>query len=148
MGTKFNKEEVNLISYRILRSFGVDTSLSGFNIAMALIWRAYDAESKLRFTGEDGIYAELAPLFNTTKSGIERAVRHLITCLERDGNKDSIKALFPSSHLSTNSAFIYGIVNYIKYELGYVRCVADPDGEKSLTAFTALPQLEFANKEG
>ena len=92
-----------------LIELGVYPNLTGFNY----ICRAVEiiSESKEKMKIVDGLYVDVAKEFNSTKSKVERAIRHAITKMDKDS--ETYKK-YVGTKDKTNSVVLYTLAFRLK----------------------------------
>ncbi len=99
----------------VLNSFGITPSIMGFHyIRCAIEMAVYNTELLIGIT--KGIYPDIAKRYNTSSSKVERAIRHAIECIWRNGNSHIYcKTIgITNSKKPTNSQFISILTEYFR----------------------------------
>lgn len=99
----------------VLNNFGISPSIMGFHyIRTAIEMAVYNTELLVGIT--KGIYPDIAKKYNTSGSKVERAIRHAIECIWRNGYSsiycDTVG--IKSSKKPTNSQFISILTEYFR----------------------------------
>lgn len=106
---------------KTLRLIGVPASLIGYTyIREAIIMTIYDVNVIHSIT--KAIYPVLAKKFNSTRSGVERAIRHAIEVAWERGDADTLQQYFgftvsDTKGKPTNSEFIALIADEIRLSM-------------------------------
>lgn len=114
-----NKEEEKVEDYKaklsdkisnILLSIGIPANLVGYKILKEAILVAIE-QPDLIYSITKGLYPEVAARLNTTVSGVERAIRHVIDTSWSRGKMENINAIlgmhvYSNNEKPTNSEFI------------------------------------------
>lgn len=111
----------NTVIYRvtqILRECGVPANLSGYAFVRESIVREYYFPNYRNATTKS-LYPDVAAVFHSTPSRVERSIRHAIEVAWARGNLDALQQLFGYTVSSargkpTNSEFIATISDYLR----------------------------------
>ena len=114
--TEVSKEKtLEMKITEVLNSFGITPSIMGFHyIRCAIEMAVYNTELLIGIT--KGIYPDIAKKYNTSSSKVERAIRHAIECIWRNGNSHIYcKTIgIMNSKKPTNSQFISILTEYFR----------------------------------
>lgn len=99
----------------VLNSFGISPSIMGFHYIRTAIEMAVD-NRELLIGITKGIYPDIAKKYNTSGSKVERAIRHAIECIWRNGYSDVYCRTIGmySVKKPTNSQFISILTEYFR----------------------------------
>ena len=126
--TKYNNNEVKVneddLERRIFKfqtQLGIRSNIKGYNYIKTAITLAYN-DSTILESVTKRLYPDIAKIYNTTASRVERAIRHAIETAWMNGNVDVINDIFGYSVCSdkakpTNSEFIAHVVNAMQMNL-------------------------------
>ena len=126
--TKYNNNEVkvneNDLERRIFKfqtQLGIRSNIKGYNYIKTAITLAYN-DSTILESVTKRLYPDIAKIYNTTASRVERAIRHAIETAWMNGNVDVINDIFGYSVCAdkakpTNSEFIAHVVNAMQMNL-------------------------------
>ena len=120
-GIKMSDKNIKLIVTNHMREMGTPCGIKGYNYVREAITMAVKDESILSNI-VNGLYVDVAKVYNTTSSRVERAIRHAIMCTFNRGDIDVLNSYFgnsidPNSGKATNKQFIATIANIIRLEL-------------------------------
>ena len=87
---------------------GVKPSNSGFTYIILAVKLYHLTDRKLNFTGDDGLYTEIAKRADTTPARVERAIRY---ALEHISNPDVLEGLEFRLTNSSVIAYLCGLVS-------------------------------------
>lgn len=93
----------------VLIELGITPNLSGFNYICKAVEIINASKERIRIV--DGLYADIAKEFNTTKIRVERAIRHAISKMDKESEAYK-KYLGIKEH--TNSAVLYTLAMRLK----------------------------------
>lgn len=97
--------------FNILNSFRIPQQFVGRKYIIESIYLLMDLNVYRGLTTE--VYPRVAKKFNSSKPKVERSIRHAIeVAWESDGEIEREKIW---GKRPTNSEFLYGILNYLKY---------------------------------
>jgi two-component system response regulator (stage 0 sporulation protein A) len=101
----------------ILKKVGTPPSLIGYNYAIQAVKFAIADPSYLRDITKR-LYPDIAAVYNTTPSRVERAIRHAVEVIFDRGDMDNIVSVFGntmsiSKGKLTNSEFIAAVANEV-----------------------------------
>lgn len=120
--TSIDKEESDkklfLTIAEYLKRFGIPTYLRGYNYLKTAIQIIYENKSRpILMTRE--LYPEIARMYGTKPSRVERTIRHAIRRGNEKGNKKEYEKMFPylENSIPTNSEFINMVVEDMKMSL-------------------------------
>jgi two-component system response regulator (stage 0 sporulation protein A) len=126
--TKYNNNEVKVneddLERRIFKfqtQLGIRSNIKGYNYIKTAITLAYN-DSTILESVTKRLYPDIAKIYNTTASRVERAIRHAIETAWMNGNVDVINDIFGYSVCAdkakpTNSEFIAHVVNAMQMNL-------------------------------
>ena len=126
--TKYNNNEVKVneddLERRIFKfqtQLGIRSNIKGYNYIKTAITLAYN-DSPILESVTKRLYPDIAKIYNTTASRVERAIRHAIETAWMNGNVDVINDIFGYSVCAdkakpTNSEFIAHVVNAMQMNL-------------------------------
>lgn len=126
--TKYNNNEVKVneddLERRIFKfqtQLGIRSNIKGYNYIKTAITLAYN-DSTILESVTKRLYPDIAKIYNTTASRVERAIRHAIEIAWMNGNVDVINDIFGYSVCAdkakpTNSEFIAHVVNAMQMNL-------------------------------
>lgn len=126
--TKYNNNEVKVneddLERRIFKfqtQLGIRSNIKGYNYIKTAITLAYN-DSTILESVTKRLYPDIAKIYNTTASCVERAIRHAIETAWMNGNVDVINDIFGYSVCAdkakpTNSEFIAHVVNAMQMNL-------------------------------
>ena len=126
--TKYNNNEVKVneddLERRIFKfqtQLGIRSNIKGYNYIKTAITLAYN-DSTILESVTKRLYPDIAKIYNTTASRVERAIRHAIETAWMNGNVDVINYIFGYSVCAdkakpTNSEFIAHVVNAMQMNL-------------------------------
>ena len=126
--TKYNNNEVKVneddLERRIFKfqtQIGIRSNIKGYNYIKTAITLAYN-DSTILESVTKRLYPDIAKIYNTTASRVERAIRHAIETAWMNGNVDVINDIFGYSVCAdkakpTNSEFIAHVVNAMQMNL-------------------------------
>lgn len=106
--------------YDLVRELGVPSDIKGFNyIRKAVMLGLEDSEMGRWGFINQKLYPTIAKEFDTTRSSVERAIRHAIEIAWDRANIEKINEVFgysfsPETGRTTNAEFIAGIIDYIQ----------------------------------
>ena len=111
----YQEKSIEIQITEVLNSFGITPSIMGFHyIRSAIEMAIYNTELLVGIT--KGIYPDIAKKYSTTPSKVERAIRHAIECIWKNGNSDiyckTIGSI--STKKPTNSQFIAILTEYFR----------------------------------
>ena len=115
------KENLDQIIRSYLRDLGVAANVRGYNYLKT----ALDLGCKNPLVIEmitKCLYPEIAKLYKTTSSRVERAIRHAIEISWNRGSEELIKEIWgytisPEKEKPTNSEYIAALAEYIRMQL-------------------------------
>ena len=126
--TKYNNNEVKVneddLERRIFKfqtQLGIRSNIKGYNYIKTAITLAYN-DSTILESVTKRLYPDIAKIYNTTASRVERAIRHAIETAWMNGNVDVINDIFGYSVCAdkakpTNSEFIEHVVNAMQINI-------------------------------
>lgn len=126
--TKYNNNEVKVneddLERRIFKfqtQLGIRSNIKGYNYIKTAITLAYN-DSTILESVTKRLYPDIAKIYNTTASRVERAIRHAIETAWMNGNVDVINDIFGYSVCADkakpkNSEFIAHVVNAMQMNL-------------------------------
>ena len=126
--TKYNNNEVKVneddLERRIFKfqtQLGIRSNIKGYNYIKTAITLAYN-DSTILESVTKRLYPDIAKIYNTTASRVERAIRQAIETAWMNGNVDVINDIFGYSVCAdkakpTNSEFIAHVVNAMQMNL-------------------------------
>lgn len=126
--TKYNNNEVKVneddLERRIFKfqtQLGIRSNIKGYNYIKTAITLEYN-DSTILESVTKRLYPDIAKIYNTTASRVERAIRHAIETAWMNGNVDVINDIFGYSVCAdkakpTNSEFIAHVVNAMQMNL-------------------------------
>lgn len=126
--TKYNNNEVKVneddLERRIFKfqtQLGIRSNIKGYNYIKTAITLVYNDQTLMESITKR-LYPDIAKIYNTTASRVERAIRHAIETAWMNGNVDAINDIFGYSVCAdkakpTNSEFIAQVVNAIQMNL-------------------------------
>ena len=126
--TKYNNNEVKVneddLERRIFKfqtKLGIRSNIKGYNYIKTAITLAYN-DSTILESVTKRLYPDIAKIYNTTASRVERAIRHAIETAWMNGNVDVINDIFGYSVCAdkakpTNSEYIAHVVNAMQMNL-------------------------------
>ena len=126
--TKYNNNEVKVneddLERRIFKfqtQLGIRSNIKGYNYIKTAITLAYN-DSTILESVTKRLYPDIAKIYNTTASRVERAIRHAIETAWMNGNVDVINDIFGYSVCAdkakpTNSEIIAHVVNAMQMNL-------------------------------
>ena len=126
--TKYNNNEVKVneddLERRIFKfqtQLGIRSNIKGYKYIKTAITLAYN-DSTILESVTKRLYPDIAKIYNTTASRVERAIRHDIETAWMNGNVDVINDIFGYSVCAdkakpTNSEFIAHVVNAMQMNL-------------------------------
>lgn len=126
--TKYNNNEVKVneddLERRIFKfqtQLGIRSNIKGYNYIKTAITLAYN-DSTILESVTKRLYPDIAKIYNTTASRVERAIRHAIETAWMNGNVYVINDIFGYSVCAdkakpTNSEFIAHVVNAMQMNL-------------------------------
>ena len=126
--TKYNNNEVKVneddLERRIFKfqtQLGIRSNIKGYNYIKTAITLAYN-DSTILESVTKRLYPDIAKIYNTTASRVERAIRHAIETAWMNGNVEVINDIFGYSVCAdkakpTNSEFIAHVVNAMQMNL-------------------------------
>jgi two-component system response regulator (stage 0 sporulation protein A) len=126
--TKYNNNEVKVneddLERRIFKfqtQLGIRSNIKGYKYIKTAITLAYN-DSTILESVTKRLYPDIAKIYNTTASRVERAIRHAIETAWMNGNVDVINDIFGYSVCAdkakpTNSEFIAHVVNAMQMNL-------------------------------
>ena len=116
-----NEEEVVAIATEYLHKLGVPAHIKGYQYIRTAIIMVVQDMDLINYITKD-LYPDLAKVYKTTPSRVERAIRHAIEVAWSRGDQDSIQAVFGYTLNSnkgkpTNSEFIAMVADDIRLRL-------------------------------
>ena len=126
--TKYNNNEVKVneddLERRIFKfqtQLGIRSNIKGYNYIKTAITLAYN-DSTILESVTKRLYPDIAKIYNTTASRVERAIRHALETAWMNRNVDVINDIFGYSVCAdkakpTNSEFIAHVVNAMQMNL-------------------------------
>ena len=126
--TKYNNNEVKVNEddherriFKFQTQLGIRSNIKGYNYIKTAITLAYN-DSTILESVTKRLYPDIAKIYNTTASRVERAIRHAIETAWMNGNVDVINDIFGYSVCAdkakpTNSEFIAHVVNAMQMNL-------------------------------
>lgn len=102
----------------VLKNLGFSPDLLGYHYARYAICLLLENPDQMITCKLEDIYRKTAKNFNSTRSKVERAIRHCIEKMMISGNLDFTVKVFgqwtqrPSGRI-TNGQFIFGVADYI-----------------------------------
>lgn len=112
--SKSEKDMIFEISL-FLNNLGIAPSIRGFHyLRTSILWTIKNSEVVINVTKT--LYPSLAKEYNTTESKVERAMRHAITTVWKNGGDVTYRELvgFPVNQKPMNSQFIAAVAEYFK----------------------------------
>lgn len=111
-------ENVNTVIFETLREIGVPTSMLGYSYLREAILIVYQNPSAMRSFCKD-VYCAIAEKFDSTKTRVERAMRHTIERLWDTGDVEILYKYFgnicsPDRGKPTNKEFVSTVVEWLK----------------------------------
>lgn len=117
INSQYDEENLNLNIIRLLKKVGIPPHLSGYEYLEEAIKLCYKDNTYLKGV-TSRLYPEIARKFNTTKSRVERAIRHSVEYAFENGSMEMNKEIFTtipnSKGKPTNSNVIATLVEYLK----------------------------------
>lgn len=118
---EYSENEIERIVTDIIHDIGVPAHIKGYHFIRSAIVMAIDDMEVINHVTKQ-LYPDLAKLYKTTPSRVERAIRHSIEVAWNRGYNESAQRLFGYSISSdkgkpTNSEFIAMIADHIKLKL-------------------------------
>ncbi len=117
----YSEREIEKIVTDIIHDIGVPAHIKGYHFIRSAIIMAIDDMEVINHVTKQ-LYPDLAKLYKTTPSRVERAIRHSIEVAWNRGYNESAQKLFGYSISSdkgkpTNSEFIAMIADHIKLKI-------------------------------
>ncbi len=118
---KVNEDDLERRIFKFQTQLGIRSNIKGYNYIKTAITLAYN-DSTILESVTKRLYPDIAKIYNTTASRVERAIRHAIETAWMNGNVDVINDIFGYSVCAdkakpTNSEFIAQVVNAIQMNL-------------------------------
>lgn len=86
----------------VLLELGITPNLKGFEYICRGVEILQEKEGRIKVV--DGLYVQIAEEYNTKKQRVERAIRHAISKVEKDGDP---WRKYIGIHHATNSSFLF-----------------------------------------
>lgn len=118
---KVNEDDLERKIFKFQTQLGIRSNIKGYNYIKTAITLAYN-DSTILESVTKRLYPDIAKIYNTTASRVERAIRHAIETAWMNGNVDVINDIFGYSVCAdkakpTNSEFIAHVVNAMQMNL-------------------------------
>ena len=118
---KVNEDDLDRRIFKFQTQLGIRSNIKGYNYIKTAITLAYN-DSTILESVTKRLYPDIAKIYNTTASRVERAIRHAIETAWMNGNVDVINDIFGYSVCAdkakpTNSEFIAHVVNAMQMNL-------------------------------
>ena len=118
---KVNEDDLERRIFKFQTQLGIRSNIKGYNYIKTAITLAYN-DSTILESVTKRLYPDIAKIYNTTASRVERAIRHAIDTAWMNGNVDVINDIFGYSVCAdkakpTNSEFIAHVVNAMQMNL-------------------------------
>ena len=118
---KVNEDDLERRIFKFQTQLGNRSKNKGYNYIKTAITLAYN-DSTILESVTKRLYPDIAKIYNTTASRVERAIRHAIETAWMNGNVDVINDIFGYSVCAdkakpTNSEFIAHVVNAMQMNL-------------------------------
>ncbi len=118
---KVNEDDLERRIFKFQTQLGIRSNIKGYNYIKTAITLAYN-DSTILESVTKRLYPDIAKIYNTTASRVERAIRHAIETAWMNGNVDVINDIFGYSVCAdkakpTNSEFIAHVVNAMQMNL-------------------------------
>lgn len=116
-----NEDDLERRIFKFQTQLGIRSNIKGYNYIKTAITLAYN-DSTILESVTKRLYPDIAKIYNTTASRVERAIRHAIETAWMNGNVDVINDIFGYSVCAdkakpTNSEFIAHVVNAMQMNL-------------------------------
>lgn len=116
-----NKDNLERRIFKFQNQLGIHSNIKGYNYIKTAITLVYNDQTLMESITKR-LYPDIAKIYNTTASRVERAIRHAIETAWMNGNVDAINDIFGYSVCAdkakpTNSEFIAQVVNAIQMNL-------------------------------
>ena len=117
---KVNEDDLERRIFKFQTQLGIRSNIKGYNYIKTAITLAYN-DSTILESVTKRLYPDIAKIYNTTASRVERAIRHAIETAWMNGNVDVINDIFGYSVCAdkakpTNSEFIALIADKLRLE--------------------------------
>lgn len=118
---KVNEDDLERRIFKFQTQLGIRSNIKGYNYIKTAITLAYN-DSTILESVTKRLYPDIAKIYNTTASRVERAIRHAIETAWMNGNVYVINDIFGYSVCAdkakpTNSEFIAHVVNAMQMNL-------------------------------
>ncbi len=118
---KVNEDDLERRIFKFQTQLGIRSNIKGYNYIKTAITLAYN-DSTILESVTKRLYPDIAKIYNTTASRVERTIRHAIETAWMNGNVDVINDIFGYSVCAdkakpTNSEFIAHVVNAMQMNL-------------------------------
>lgn len=117
INSQYDEENLNLNIVRLLKKVGIPPHFSGYEYLEEAVRMCYKDNTYLKGITRR-LYPEIARKFDTTKSRVERAIRHSVEYAFENGSMEMNKEIFTtipnSKGKPTNSNVIATLVEYLK----------------------------------
>lgn len=97
----------------IIHKLGIKPNIKGYDYLRSAIIYYMKAEKKDKVSLTKELYPAVAAEYNSTISRVERAIRHAIQTVYRNGNLDILCEISGSSEMLTNGEAIACIAEYL-----------------------------------
>lgn len=107
--------------YNIMKEIGIPPSIKGYSYIRTAIVLWYEDPEKYKRGITKVLYPDVAKVYQTTPSRVERAMRHAIQCAWNRGDVETLQRYFgcmicPQRGQTTNCEFIATIVEKLRFE--------------------------------
>ncbi len=110
-----NKKDIMPEISLFLNNLGIAPSIRGFHyLRTSILWTIQNGDLVINVTKT--LYPMLATKYKTTESKVERAMRHAISTVWKNGGDSTYRELigFPANKKPMNSQFIAAVAEYFK----------------------------------
>lgn len=120
-GKCYSKDELEVVVTGIIHEIGIPAHVKGYQFIRSAILMAIDDMEIINHITKQ-LYPDLAKMYKTTPSRVERAIRHAIELAWDRGNREVMESMFgytvsPDKGKPTNSEFIAMIADNMRLKI-------------------------------